>query len=165
MSNDIELKKKQLKEELEQLKYEFKVELPKVIAEARAYGDLKENAEYHAARERQSFVQARIGQLSEQLAQLNDLNISNIPRDRIGYGSTVTVIDKGSGDPIRFTFVSSNEVNPSEGKISLSSPIGMALSNKTAGEEVQITIPAGKRIYYIEKIVTIHGDEIEKKED
>jgi transcription elongation factor GreA len=142
MSNDIELKKKQLKEELEQLKYDFKVELPKVIAEARAYGDLKENAEYHAARERQSFVQARIGQLSEQLAQLNDLNISNIPRDRIGYGSTVTVIDKGSGDPVSFTFVSSNEVNPSEGKISLSSPIGMALSNKTAGEEVQITIPA-----------------------
>ena len=163
MSNSIEEKKKQLKEELEQLKYEFKIELPRVIAEARAYGDLKENAEYHAARERQSFVQARMGQVSEQLAQMNELDISNIPRDRVGYGSTVTVIDRNTGDSIEFTFVSSNEVNPSEGKISLSSPFGNALLNRTAGEDVEINVPAGKRQYFIEKLVTIHGEEFEKK--
>ena len=162
MGTDLDAKKKKLKEELEALKYEFKIELPKVIAEARAYGDLKENAEYHAARERQSFVQARIGQISEQIAQLNELDISNLPADRIGYGSQVTVFDKETEDRIDFTFVSSNEVNPSEGKISLSSPIGMALQNKMAGDEVEVTIPAGKRVYYIEKLVTIHGNEFDK---
>ena len=98
MSEDIELKKKQIKDEIDQLQHEFKIELPKVIAEARAYGDLKENAEYHAARERQSFVKARIGQLSEQLARLNDIDISALPHDKIGYGSTVTVIDEDSDD-------------------------------------------------------------------
>ena len=157
MSNDIEAKKEQLREELEQLKYEFKVDLPKRISEARAYGDLKENAEYHAARERQSFIQARISQLTEQLSQLNDLNVNNIPDAVVGYGSTVTVLDRNTDDRVEFTFVSSNEVNPSQGKISLSSPIGVALQNRKVGEEVEVTIPAGKRSYYIEKILTIHG--------
>ena len=163
MSEDIELKKKQIKEELEQLQYEFKIELPKVIADARAYGDLKENAEYHAARERQSFVKARIGQLSEQLAQLDDIDVSALSPDKVGYGSTVTVIDEDSDDEITFTFVSSNEVNPSEGKISLFSPVGVALQNKQVGDNVEVIIPAGKRNYYIEKLMTIHGNEFEKK--
>jgi transcription elongation factor GreA len=164
MSNDIDIeqKKKALKEELEQLKHEFKVELPKVIAQAREYGDLKENAEYHSARERQSFVQAKIGQVAEQLAQLDNLNISNIPTDKVGYGSTVTLVEKSSGDIVEFTFVSSNDVNPSEGKISLSTPYGTALLNKTAGEDIEITVPAGKRLYYLKKLVTIHGEKIEK---
>ena len=162
MSNDIEQKKKALKEELEQLKYEFKVELPKVIAAAREYGDLKENAEYHSARERQAFVQARISQLAEQLAQLDNLKIANIPVDKVGYGSTVTLLEKDTGDVVEFTFVPSSEVNPSEGKISLSSPFGSALLNRTAGEDVEITVPAGKRFYFIKKIVTIHGETIEK---
>ncbi len=162
---DIEEKKKQIKAELDQLKYEFKVELPRVISEARAYGDLKENAEYHAARERQSFVQARIGQLSEQLAQLNDIDVSSLPTDRIGYGSTVTLYDISEEERVVFMFVSSNEINPSEGKISLSSPIGMSLQNRQAGEEVEAVIPAGKKSYYIEKLVTIHGNEFEKPKE
>lgn len=167
MSSDLDQKKQKIKEELDQLQYEFKVELPKVIAEARAYGDLKENAEYHAARERQSFVQARIGQLAEQLAQLDNIDVSNLPADRIGFGSSVTVYDLISEDRIDFTFVSPNEVDPSQGKISLSSPIGTALQNKTAGEEVEVIIPAGKRKYFIERLVTIHGNEFfeEVKED
>ena len=162
MSSDIEQKKKALKEEIEQLRYEFKVELPKVIAAAREYGDLKENAEYHSARERQGFVQARISQLAEQLAQFDNLKVANIPTDRVGYGSTVTLLEKETGDIVEFTFVSSSEVNPSEGKISLSSPFGSALLNKTAGEDVEITVPAGKRFYSIKKLVTIHGETIEK---
>ena len=162
MSSDIEQKKKALKEEIEQLRYEFKVELPKIIAAAREYGDLKENAEYHSARERQGFVQARISQLAEQLAQFDNLKIANIPTDRVGYGSTVTLLEKETGDIVEFTFVSSSEVNPSEGKISLSSPFGSALLNKTAGEDVEITVPAGKRFYSIKKLVTIHGETIEK---
>ncbi|NLV68931.1 MAG: transcription elongation factor GreA [Spirochaetes bacterium] len=162
MSTELEAKKQKVRDELEKMKHEFKVDLPKKIAEAREYGDLKENAEYHAARERQSFVKARIAQLTDQLNKLNDLNMNDIPDDRIGYGSTVTLLDLDSEDEIVFTFVSSNEVNPAEGKISVSSPIGVALQNRAAGDTVDVTIPAGKRKYKILKIITIHGTEIEE---
>jgi transcription elongation factor GreA len=160
MSAELESKKQIVRDELEKMKYEFKVELPKRISEAREYGDLKENAEYHAARERQSFVQARIAQLTDQLNKLNDINITDISEDKIGYGSTVTVVDLDLDDEIVFTFVSSNEVNPSEGKISVSSPIGAAMQNKTAGDVVEVVIPAGKRKYLVKKITTIHGNEL-----
>ena len=160
MSTELETKKQQIRDELEKMKHEFKVELPKKIAEAREYGDLKENAEYHAARERQSFVKARIAQLTEQLNRLNDLNITDIPDDKVGYGSSVTVVDTDTDDEIVFIFVSSNEVNPSEGKISVSSPIGAAMQNKSAGDHVTVAIPSGKRNYLIKKIVTIHGREL-----
>lgn len=161
MSDDIELKKRSIKEEIEQLKYEFKVELPKKIAEARSYGDLKENAEYHAAKERQSFLSARITQLSSQLSQLSNLSVSDIARDRIGFGSTVTVLDLESEELIQFTFVSPNEVKPAEGRISLSSPVGMALQNRGVGEEVDVLIPAGKKRYRVERFITLHGDSFE----
>lgn len=157
MPDSLEEKKQNLREELERLTYEFKVEIPRRIAEARAYGDLKENAEYHAARERQSFVQARIAQLNAQLSRLKDTNLSSIPNDRIGFGSVVTVIDLEEEERIEFAMVSPNEVDPSAGKISLSSPIGAALNDRTAGETVEVVIPAGKKRYYIEKVKTIHG--------
>ncbi len=160
MSAELEEKKQIVRDELEKLKYEFKVDLPKRISEAREYGDLKENAEYHAARERQSFVKARIAQLTDQLNKLNDINMTDIPEDKIGYGSTVTVVDMDLDDEFVFTFVSSNEVNPSEGKISVSSPIGAAMQNKSIGDIVDVTIPAGKRKYLIKKITTIHGNEM-----
>lgn len=102
--SELEQKKQQIREELEKLKYEFKIELPKRISEAREYGDLKENAEYHAARERQSFVQARIAQLTEQLNKLNELNLSDIPEDKVAYGSTVTVVDVDTDDEVVFYF-------------------------------------------------------------
>ena len=162
MSIDIDGKVSALRKELDKLNHEFKVDLPKIIAHARAYGDLKENAEYHAARERQSFVKARISQLADQISQLQSIDISDISNDSISYGSKVTVVDLDSDDKIDFMFVSSNEVNPSEGKISLSSPIGIALRDKRVGETVDVSIPAGVRKYYIEKLVTIHGDEFEK---
>lgn len=163
MANDLEAKRQAIRDELERLNYEYKVDLPKRIAEARAYGDLKENAEYHAARERQGFVQARISQLNGQLGQLNSINIGDIADECIGFGASVTVIDLDSDDRIDFVFVSPNEVDPSAGKISLSSPIGNALQSKKAGDMVEASIPAGKRRYYIEKIVTIHGNTFEKK--
>ncbi len=152
--------KNKIREELDSLKHEFKVELPKKIAEAREYGDLKENAEYHAARERQGFVKARIAQLTNQLNQLNEMNVDEIPEDRVGYGSVVTVTDLDGDDEQVFTFVSQNEVNPSEGKLSLNSPFGVAMQNKSVGEEVQVNIPAGVRELKIVKIVTIHGNEL-----
>ncbi len=159
MSENFEEKKKSIREELENLRYEFKVELPKKIAQARSYGDLKENADYHAARERQSFVKARISQLNSQLSQLNNINVSQIVENKVGYGSRVTVLDMESNETIEFTFVHPNEVKPSEGKISINSPIGAALNNRCAGEEVEASIPAGKRRYLIRKLVTFHGNE------
>jgi len=160
VTKDIERQKQTIRDELEKLKTEFKIELPKKISEAREYGDLKENAEYHAARERQSFVQARIAQLTDQLNQLNDINTADIPDDKIGFGSVVTVYDEDEEGEIVFQFVSSGEVNPSEGKISASSPIGAALTGKTAGDNVEIVIPAGKKRYHIRKVVTFHGTEL-----
>lgn len=159
--SEIDEKKVALREELDRLNHEFKIELPKKIAEARAYGDLKENAEYHAARERQSFVKARIGQLNEQLAQLNELNIADVPHDSVGFGATVTLVDEDDDDEkVEFTIVSPNEVDPSAGKISFSSPIGAALQGKKPGESLEFSTPAGERHYYLEKLVTVHGDEI-----
>ena len=159
MSEDIEEKKRQIKEELENLKYEFKVDLPKKIAQARSYGDLKENADYHASRERQSFVQARIAQLNSQLSQLNNIDLSKLDENKVGYGSRVTVLDLETNDQIEFTFVHPNEVKPAEGKISANSPIGAALNNRSVGEEVEANIPAGKKKYLIKKLVTLHGNE------
>lgn len=163
MSQDLEAKRQVVREELDKLNHEYKVEIPKRIAEARAYGDLKENAEYHAARERQGFVQARIAQLNAQLAQLKEMNINDLPDDRIAFGSLVTVVDLDGDDRIEFQFVAPNEVDPSSGKISLSSPIGAALQGRQAGERVEAVIPAGKRRYYIEKVLTIQGNLFEKK--
>ena len=163
MIKDLDTQKNEIKDELAKLKHEFKIELPKKIAEARAYGDLKENAEYHAARERQSFVQGRIAQLTKQLSNLNNLNVSDIPKDKIAYGSKVTVIDIETDNRLEFQFVSSNDVNPSKGKISLSSPFGAALRDRTVGDEVDVTLPAGMKKYYIEKLITIHNDEFEEK--
>jgi transcription elongation factor GreA len=162
MVEDLNAKKEKLKAELDKLKHEFKIELPKKIAHARAYGDLKENAEYHAARERQSWVQALISQLTEQMSALNDLSSAKIPDDRIAYGSTVTVVDPDDEDEsVTFTMVSPNEVNPAEGKISLSSPIGSALANHKPGDIVEVTIPAGKRSYKVVKVITLNGTVLE----
>jgi transcription elongation factor GreA len=159
MSENIEDKKKKLKVELEALRYEFKVDLPKKIAQARSYGDLKENADYHASRERQSFVKARISQLNSQLSQLNNMNVSQIEENKVGYGSRVTVLDIENNETFEFTFVHPNEVKPSEGKISINSPIGAALNNRSVGEEVEASIPTGKKKYLIQKLVTFHGNE------
>ena len=145
MTNDLDVKKQQLKDELDQLKEEFKFELPKKIAEAREHGDLKENADYHAARERQGFVRAKIAQLSEQLAKLNNLDVNHIPEDSVGFGSTVTVVDTKTNAKIVFIFVAEGEMIPSEGKITLSTPYGRALAWKKVGDTVDVTVPAGKK--------------------
>jgi len=159
MSDETDEHKKKIKEELEKLKYEYKIQIPKRIATARAYGDLKENAEYHAARERQGFVKARISQLSLQYSQLNNIDKSRIAKDRVGFGSNIIVLDLDSKEKIEFKFVTSSEVNPSDGKISISSPIGLALQNKFVGDEVEISTPVGKKKFLIEKLITIHGNE------
>lgn len=160
MPVNIEDKKKQIKEEIEKLQHEMKIELPQRIAEARAKGDLKENAEYHAARERQSFVQARIAYLSKQLSLMDSIDISSIDQGKVEYGSLVTVRNLDTDERIEFTIVTPNEVDASAGKISLSSPIGRALHKKTVGDEITVQIPAGTKRFRIEKLVTIHGEEL-----
>lgn len=159
MSSNLEEQKKKLKDEIDKLRYEMKVELPRRIQEAREYGDLKENAEYHAARERQGFVKARIAQLSHQLSTMSDIDISSLETDSVDLGSQVTVKDLDTDEIIEFSIVPTSEVDPSEGKISLSSPIGRALHKKAPGDEVHVQIPAGTKKFFIENLVTIHGKE------
>lgn len=156
----IEKKKEEIKAEIDVLKHEFKVELPKKIAEAREHGDLKENADYHAARERQGFVKAKISQLNSELATLKNINLQEIPTDCIGFGSSVEIQNVDSNEIKNITFVTDAESNPSEGKITLATPFGSALNGKHAGAEVQIQLPMGVENYRILKIKTIHGNEL-----
>jgi transcription elongation factor GreA len=148
--------KKRLEDEIRTLDYELKIELPKEIQKAREHGDLRENAEYKAAKERQSFLQARIGQLSARLAALSMVNLDRIPRDKVGLGSKVTLRETASGDEIVYDLVTPEEADPTLGRISPSSPIGKSLLNHEAGDVVEVSVPSGKKEYEITRLVTIH---------
>src|SRR5215475_4402419 len=151
--------RQRIQQELDQLDHELNVELPKEIAVARAHGDLSENAEYKYAKERQGFVNARIGQLKKRLGDLGMLNLTNIPKDRSGYGSKIVVLDTERDIKIEYKLVSSEEVDPEKGHISTTSPIGKALLNRQVGDEVQVATPAGKKAFEVVRLVTIHEDE------
>jgi transcription elongation factor GreA len=148
--------KKRLQDEIQQLEYELKVHLPKEILKAREHGDLRENAEYKAAKERQSFLQARAAQLHRRLAALNMVNLDRIPRDKVGLGSVVTVVVPDSGDETVFEIVVPEDADPTIGRISPSSPIGKCLLGHEQGDSVEVKVPAGTRTYEIRKLVTIH---------
>ncbi len=154
----IEEKKNKLQKEIEALREEYLVELPKQIDEARSLGDLKENSEYHAARERQAFVKARISQLNGQLSQLTKLAAEKIDSATIGFGSQVVVLELNSNTRTVFTIIQPNESDPAEGEVSLSSPVGKALRDRSVGEEVVVNVPAGEKRFYIEKITTLFGN-------
>jgi transcription elongation factor GreA len=156
MSDPIAKIKKKLQDEIDQLDHELNVELPKEIAVARAHGDLSENAEYKYAKERQGFVNARIGQLKKRLGDLGMLNLSNIPKDRSGYGSKIVVIDVQKDVRMQFTLVSSEEVDAEKGHISTTSPIGRALLNRKVGDEVRVATPAGSKEFEVVELLTIH---------
>jgi transcription elongation factor GreA len=158
MIDSIEQKKKSLLQDIMKLREEYQVELPKRIAEARSHGDLRENSEYDAARERQAFVKARIAQLSHVLKQYDDVSAANTDEKSIGYGSVVVVLELNSNTRSEYTIVHPIEVDPSEGKISLASPVGTALQNHTVGEEVVVTVPAGEKRLFIEKITSLRGN-------
>lgn len=150
-----ELKKK-LQDEINALDNEFRVELPREILKARAHGDLSENAEYHAAKERQGYVNARLGQLQARLREISMIDMSRIPHDRVGLGSTVVVLDVDKDEQIRYQLVTSEEVDVSKGMISTSSPIGRGLLGKQVGDSVKIQIPGGVREMEIVELITIH---------
>ena len=151
--NDI---KKKLQDEIRTLEYELKVELPKEIQRAREHGDLRENAEFKAAKERQSFLDARIGQLHRRMAALSLVNLDRIPRDKVGLGSTVSLRHTGNSEEIVYEIVSPEESDPTVGRISPSSPIGKSLLNHAEGDTVEVKVPSGTKEYEIIRLVTIH---------
>ena len=148
--------KKKLEQEIERLDLELRIELPREIAKARAHGDLSENAEYHAAKERQGIVNARLGQLRARLRELSMVDMSRIPRDRAGLGSSVTVLDLQKDEEIIYKLVTSEDANVAEGRISTTSPIGRALLGKQVGDSVKVQIPGGVREMEIVQLLTIH---------
>jgi len=148
--------KKRLEEELKTLDYELKVTLPKEIQRAREYGDLRENAEYKAAKERQTFLQARISQLQRRMVALSMINLDKIPKDKVGLGSVVTLKQTDTGESITYELVTPEEADPTQGRISPSSPIGRSLLNHEEGDEVEVKVPSGSKEYEIVRLVTIH---------
>ena len=150
--------KQKLKEELTALEHELSHELPKELKKAVALGDLSENAEYHMAKQRQEFVKARVRQLGKRLAELSMINMNNIPKDKVGLGSTVKIYDNTKGEEVEYKLVTSEESDVAAGKISTTSPIGRALLNKKVGDEAVVVTPNGKRELEILKLTTIHDE-------
>jgi transcription elongation factor GreA len=151
--NDI---KKKLQDEIAALEIEFRVELPKEILKARAHGDLKENAEYHAAKERQGMVNARLQQLKQRLSELAMIDFSKIPADRVGLGSEVLVLDLKKDEEITYHLVITEETDAARGMISTGSPIGRSLVGKEVGDVVKVQLPGGVKELEILKLKTIH---------
>jgi transcription elongation factor GreA len=151
--NDI---KKKLQDEIAALEYELRNELPKEILKARAHGDLSENAEYHAAKDRQGLVNARLNQLKKRLADMSMVNFAKIPHDKVGLGSTVVVLDVARDEEVTYNLVTSEEADAANGKISTTSPIGRALLGKEVGDVARVQSPGGVKEMEILKLTTIH---------
>ncbi|HEX8087219.1 MAG TPA: transcription elongation factor GreA [Blastocatellia bacterium] len=153
MSDDI---KQKIQDELRQLEAELRTEIPQELKKAVAMGDLSENAEYEAARNRQDIVRARVANLRKRLADISMIDTSRLPTDRAAYGSTLIVYDVDSGEEITYKLVMAEDSDISQNKISTTSPIGRGLMGKNEGDEVEINTPAGKRRFEIVKLTTIH---------
>jgi transcription elongation factor GreA len=152
----MEAVRKKLKEELEALEEELHFKLPKEIQKAREFGDLRENAEYKAAMERQGIVNARIGQIQQRLSEVDDIDLSKIPTDRVAYGSRVVLYDLDKEEKLTYRLVTSEESDPENGLISTVSPIGQGLMGKEEGDEITVKTPTGIRRFEISRLKTIH---------
>jgi transcription elongation factor GreA len=146
----------QLNGELKGLERELRIELPREIKAALALGDLKENAEYHAALERQAYVKARIGQLRGRLSELGSVNMDRIPHDKVSLGSRVELLDLDTDEEIRYELVVPELAESRDGLISVASPIGKGLMGRKVGDEVSIQIPSGTKKYEILDLSTVH---------
>ena len=153
-----ELPLKKLRDEIQELDRELNYLLPKELGKARAHGDLSENAEYSAAKERQRYVSARLGQLRKRLADLSLVNVANIPHDRVGLGSTVKLFDLERETETTYKLVMSEEADFPKGLISTTSPIGRALLGKEAGDPIKVATLSGPREFEIIEFRTIHED-------
>ena len=148
--------KAKLEQEVRKLERELREELPAALKKATQLGDLRENAEYQTAKERQSYVQAQLSHLQHRLAKLSLINLTKIPTDRISYGSTVVLFDLDTEVEVTYRLVTSEESDVKAGKISTTSPIGRSLMNREEGDEVQIRTPGGTKNYEIMELTTIH---------
>jgi transcription elongation factor GreA len=148
-----------LSQELKSLEYELRVELPREIKTAVAMGDLRENAEYHAALERQAFVKTRVAELRSRLAELSMISVDQIPRDKVGLGSVVTLLDLDTDDEVVYELVVPELADLSKGLISVASPIGKGILGRAAGDELAVAIPSGKKRYEVLEFRTIHDRE------
>jgi transcription elongation factor GreA len=148
---------KRFEDEIAQLDRELTQVLPQEIKRAREHGDLRENAEYHAAKERQAFVNARIGMLRKRVSEIQLMNLDKIPRGVAGFGSKLTI--RENGREVVYELVMPEDAKPDQGLISVASPIGRAFLGKEAGDEVKAPTPAGVRRFEIVRLVTIHDEE------
>src|SRR5579863_9367466 len=148
--------KKKLQDEIATLEHELHIELPREILKARAHGDLSENAEYHAAKERQGFVNAKLNHLKQRLADLSMIDFSKIPHDKVGLGSRVVVLDVKKDEQFTYYLVTSEEADAPTGKISTGSPIGKSLLGKEVGDTVKLQVPGGAKELEILELQTIH---------
>lgn len=147
---------KRFEDELGELDRELRTELPQEIKRARELGDLSENAEYQAAKERQSYVQARMGMLRKRMAEISLMNLDKLPTDRVAFGATVVLIEDSNGSEMTYQLVMPEDADATKGLISTSSPIGRALMGKQEGDEVVVPTPTGVRKFELIKLTTVH---------
>ena len=158
MSTGVTDVKQKLQAELDELETELRVHLPKEIKRAREFGDLRENSEYQTALQRQTMVKARIRELRQRMSEVSSIDLSRIPRNKAGYGSTLVLYDAARDEEVTYRLVTPEEVDPAAGLISTVSPIGRSLMGKEEGDEVVVTIPAGSRRFEIRKLKTLHDE-------
>ena len=149
---------KKLDKQLAESQKELQIDIPEALKIAREHGDLSENAEYKAAKERQTFLQARVSLLQKRISDVTSLDIQRIPKDRSGLGSTLFLNDLETGKEKTYRLVFPEDVDPEAGKISTASPIGKALMGKQEGDEVIIPLPDEKKEYEVIRVVTIHDN-------
>ena len=148
--------KQKLQQELDELDQELRVVLPQQIKTAKEWGDLRENAEYHAALARQQFVQARIQQLRQRLREVSSIDLSKVPHDKAAYGSILVLYDAEREEEVTYRLVTPEESDPNAGLISTTSPVGRSLMGREEGDEVKVTTPAGSRSFEIKMLTTLH---------
>jgi transcription elongation factor GreA len=153
-----------LKGQLLEFEHELRVELPKRIQYARELGDLRENGEYEVAKDRQGFVQAKVNQLQQRIAELSSIDLSRVPKDRVAFGATVTLLDEETGEEKVYRLVASEEVDTERGWISPGSPVGQSMIGRREGDVVTVRTPSGMRRCEIARLVTLHDALAEEAE-
>ena len=151
--------KQKLQTELDELETELRVHLPKEIKRAREFGDLRENSEYQTALQRQTMVKARIRELRQRMSEVASIDISRIPHDKAGYGSTLVLYDAEREEEVTYRLVTPEETDPAAGLISTVSPIGRSLMGKEEGDEVVVSIPSGTRRFEVRRLTTLHDQQ------
>jgi transcription elongation factor GreA len=149
---------KRLEDEVAQLERELRTELPKEIQRARELGDLSENAEYQAAKERQSYIHARVGMIRKRMAEISLMNLDRLPSDRAAFGSTVKLREDGNGTMVTYQLVMPEDADATKGLISTSSPIGKAIVGRQEGDDITVPTPTGVRRFELISLSTIHDE-------